>query len=32
VLYELLARYTRPTNAVEQQLERELAARQMPAE
>ena len=32
VLYDLLARYTGPTNAVEQQLERELAARRMPAE
>jgi multidrug efflux pump len=32
VLYDLLARYTRPTNAVEQQLERELSARRAPAE
>jgi multidrug efflux pump len=32
VLYNLLARYTRPINAVEQELERQLAARRMPAE
>jgi multidrug efflux pump len=32
VLYDLLARYTRPINAVEQELERQLAARRMPAE
>jgi multidrug efflux pump len=32
VLYDLLARHTRPVNAVEQQLERELAVRRMPAE
>jgi multidrug efflux pump len=32
VLYDLLARFTRPTNAVEQELERELAARRAPAE
>jgi multidrug efflux pump len=32
VLYDLLARYTRPTNGVERALERELAARRMPAE
>jgi HAE1 family hydrophobic/amphiphilic exporter-1 len=32
VLYDLLARYTPPINAVEQQLERELAARRAPAE
>jgi multidrug efflux pump len=32
VLYDLLARYTGPTNAVEQQLRRELAARHAPAE
>jgi multidrug efflux pump len=32
VLYDLLARYTRPTNAVERALERELAARRAPAE
>jgi multidrug efflux pump len=32
VLYDLLARYTRPINAVEQELERQLAARRIPAE
>jgi multidrug efflux pump len=32
VLYDLLARYTRPANAVEQELERALAARRAPAE
>jgi multidrug efflux pump len=32
VLYDLLARYTRPINAVAQELERQLAARRLPAE
>ena len=32
VLYDLLARFTRPINAVEQELERQLAARRLPAE
>ena len=30
VLYDLLARFTRPINAVEKELERALAARAMP--
>jgi multidrug efflux pump len=32
VLYDLLARYTRPINAVAQELERQLATRRLPAE
>jgi multidrug efflux pump len=32
VLYDLLARYTLPINAVERELERQLAARRLPAE
>jgi multidrug efflux pump len=32
VLYDLLARYTRPVNAVARELERQLAARRLPAE
>ena len=32
VLYDLLARFTRPTSAIEQELEAALAARSAPAE
>jgi multidrug efflux pump len=32
VLYDVLARYTRPINAVQQELERQLATRRLPAE
>jgi multidrug efflux pump len=32
VLYDLLARFTRPVNAIEKDLERALAQRRMPAE